>query len=150
MAKTNPPPGLSMREDLDFRTSAGAICIGCHSTFKELGYAFMPLDPVGRWMQKDPSGKPWDLSGDVATYSGVPLKFDSPSELAKDLANHPQVQGCFAQAALEWSLGRALTTEDQHLVVAVSDVAKSTGGNVPAILRAIVAAPEFTQTVAAR
>jgi hypothetical protein len=150
MAKTNPPAGLSMREDLDFRTSAGAVCIACHTTFKELGYAFMPLDPVGRWMQKDPSGKPWDLSGNVATYSGVPLKFDSPSQLAKDLATHPQVQGCFAQVALEWSLGRALTPEDQHLVVAVSDVAKSTGGNVPAILRAIVAAPEFTQTVAAR
>jgi len=150
MAKTNPPLGLSVREDLDFRTSAGAVCISCHSTFKELGYAFMPLDPVGRWMQKDPSGKPWDLSGNVATYSGVPLKFNSPNELAKNLATHPQVQGCFAQVALEWALGRALTSEDQHLVVAVSDVTKNTGGNVPAILRAIVAAPEFTQTVAAR
>jgi hypothetical protein len=150
MAKTNPPPGLSMREDLDFRTSAGEVCIACHSTFKELGYAFMPIDPVGRWMQKDPSGKPWDLSGNVATYSGVPLKFSSPSELTRDLATHPQVAGCFAQVALEWSLGRALTAEDQQLVVALHDVAKNTGGNVPAILRAIVAAPAFTQTVAAR
>jgi Protein of unknown function (DUF1588)/Protein of unknown function (DUF1592)/Protein of unknown function (DUF1585) len=150
MAKTDPPAGLSLRENLDYRTSAGAVCSSCHSSFKELGYTFLPFDPVGRWMQNDPSGKPWDLSGNVSTYSGVPLKFSSPSELAKNLGTHPQAQGCFAQVALEWSLGRALTTEDQHLAVAVSDVAKSTGGNVSAILRAIVAAPEFTNAVASR
>jgi hypothetical protein len=150
MARMDAPVGLSLRENLDYRTSAGPACIACHSQFKELGYSFMPFDPVGRWMTQDPSGKPWDLSGNVMTYSGVPLTFGSPSELAKALASHPQVQGCFAQVALEWSLGRALAAEDQHLVVALNDVAKRTGGSVVEILRAIVAAPEFVNALAPR
>jgi hypothetical protein len=150
MARMDPPAGLSLRESLDYRTSAGPACIACHSQFKELGYSFLAFDPVGRWMSQDPSGKPWELSGNVMTYSGIPLTFASPSELAKALASHPQVQGCFAQVALEWSLGRALAPEDQPLVVVLNDVAKRTGGSVVEILRAIVAAPQFVNALAPR
>lgn len=143
LAKTGAPAGLSMRESLEYKTSADAVCSGCHSQFAPLGYAFMPFDPVGRWLTQDPSGKAWDLSGSVATLRGDALAFQSPAELAQVLAASPQVQGCFSQAALEWSLGRGLTGAEAPQIVALDAVLSTNGGNVIEILKQIVSAPEF-------
>ncbi|MDX2054746.1 MAG: DUF1588 domain-containing protein, partial [Polyangiaceae bacterium] len=48
LARTDAPAGLSMRETLDYKTSAQPVCTACHATFAPLGYAFMAFDPVGR------------------------------------------------------------------------------------------------------
>ncbi len=149
-ARTNEPSGLSTRQGLEFRTSAGRVCSGCHQSFAPLGYSFLPFDPVGRWVHKDPTGKPWDLSGTIATSSGEPLRFGTPAELMRGLANHPQVLGCFAQAALQWTLGRALVTADQPMVMAINEATTKTRGNLAAIFRAIVATPGFVTVVAPR
>jgi hypothetical protein len=149
-AKENPPAGLSMREDLEFRTNAGATCAGCHSLFASLGYSFLPFDPVGRWIKQDPSGKPWDLSGQVETDSGPTLSFASPGELTEKLGGHPEAQDCFSQGALRWVLGRAPVPEEKTLVEAVRDVSRRTRGSVPAIFKTIVESPSFVQTVAQR
>jgi hypothetical protein len=142
-ARDDVPAGLSMRENLEFRTSAGRVCTGCHRTFSGLGYAFLPFDPVGRWLPADPGGKSWDLTGSVATSMGKTLTFGSTSELMGALASNPQVHGCFAQAALEWTFGRALQSRDHELVAAVDQVTRKTHGDLAAIFRAIVAAPAF-------
>lgn len=143
LVKTGEPAGLSMREGLEYRTSSDAGCRGCHSQFAPLGYAFMPFDPVGRWLTQDPSGKAWDLSGSVTTLRGDALGFQSPAELAQVLAASPQVQGCFSQAALEWSLGRGLTGAEAPQIVALDAALSTNGGNVIEILKQIVSAPEF-------
>ncbi|MDX2051785.1 MAG: DUF1588 domain-containing protein [Polyangiaceae bacterium] len=142
MTKQGEPAGLSMRQSLEFKTSA-PVCSSCHAQFAPLGFSFMAFDPVGRWVSKDPTGKPWDLSGTTSTSNGTMISFQSPAELVRALATSPQVQGCFAQAALEWSLGRGLTASDVPLVTALDAQVRKNGGNVPAILKAIVSAPEF-------
>ncbi len=142
LAKTDAPAGLSMRETLEYRTS-DAVCSSCHSQFAPLGYAFMPFDPVGRWQTQDPSGKAWDLAGSVPTLRGEALGFQSPAELAQGLAASPQVQGCFSQAALEWSLGRGLTGAEAPQIIALDAALSTNGGNVLEILKQIVSAPEF-------
>ncbi len=149
-ARTDPPAGLTMREDLDYRTSAGPTCISCHKLFAPLGYAFLPFDPVGRWVKTDPTGKPWDLAGSVPIYAGTDLAFKSPSELTKGLASQPQVHGCFAQASIAWAFGRAPIAEDHPLVVALNDVVGRAGSGVGSVLRAIVATPGFLTAVGAR
>ncbi len=145
LARQNPPAGLTQRENLDYRTSASAVCTGCHSQFAPLGYSFIAFDPIGRWQTKDPSGKPWDLSGSITTAQGAKLDFQTPADLVRAFAASPQVQGCFAQTALEWSLGRGLVASDAPVVTAIDATIKSSGGNVPNILRTIVGAPEFIQ-----
>jgi hypothetical protein len=149
MALPDLPPGATLRENYQHKISAGPVCQGCHAQFSPLGYAFLPFDPVGRWTKQDPSGRPWDLSGSIVTYSGR-LTFQSPSDLMNELGASPQVHGCFAQAALEWALGRNLIKEDENLVRAIDAVVRTTDGDVQAVLQAIVAAPEFTTAIAAR
>jgi hypothetical protein len=150
MARNDVPPGSTTRESLEYRTGA-PLCQACHSKFSQLGYAFLPFDPVGRWVTVDPpTGKPWNLGGTITFDSGRSLMFQSPSDLMTQLANEPQVRGCFGQAALRWMLGRELIEEDQDLVVTVNQVAKQTQGDVLAILRAAVSSPGFVNTTAPR
>lgn len=145
-----PPPGLTVRQSYEFRTNAGPACQSCHPLFSPLGYAFLPFDPVGRWVKQDPTGKPWDLSGSVTTYSGASLTFQSPADMMQNLAQRPQVHGCFAQAATEWMLGRHLVAEDADALMAAADTALRTRASVPALLEALVASPGFVNAVAAR
>jgi hypothetical protein len=147
-ARTDVPPGLTLRESLEYRTSVGHACTACHQTFAPLGFAFQTFDPIGRWMKQDPTGQPWDMSGTIATFSGVPISFKSPNELARALAHHPQVHGCFAQAALQWAFGRGLVQEDRELIAALDRVAKESRGSIPAIFQAIVGAPAFAHVTA--
>lgn len=149
MAKKDAPAGLSMRESLEYRVSASPVCNGCHAQFAPLGFSFIAFDPLGRWVDKDPSSKPWDLSGKVATAMGDELAFQTPADLARDAAARPQVQGCFAQTALEWSLGRGLVGADATAVAELDQLVQKSGGNVPAIMRSIVGSPEFLNVVAA-
>jgi hypothetical protein len=141
-------PGLTLRQEFEHKISAGKSCQACHAQFAPLGYAFLPFDPVGRWTT-DPTGQPWDLTGNVATYAG-PLAFASPHDLVEQLGNDAQAQGCFAQTALEWSVGRPLVTQDVASVTALDATVKQHGGDVLQVLETIVAAPQFTTAVAAR
>jgi hypothetical protein len=138
----------TIRQELEYKTS-GSTCKACHGLFAPLGYAFLPFDPVGRWMQRDPSGQAWDLGGTVETHSG-PLSFVSPSDLTAKLAGSPQVQACFAQAMLQWALGRQLAEGDEGLVAAIEREVRRAPGDIPAVFRAIVSAPEFATVVAGR
>ncbi len=150
LAKQDVPPGLTTRESLEYRTAAGPVCNACHSQFAPVGFAFLPFDPVGRWQVQDPTGKPWNLAGQIQNYDGKLIGFDSPSNLAKTFADEPQVKGCFAQVALEWSLGRTLVAEDQTQIVALNEIAQATEGGVAKLLEAIVSAPQFTTAVSPR
>jgi hypothetical protein len=150
LAKTDEPAGLTVRETLEYRTSVAGGCVACHSQFSPFGYAFLAFDPVGRWMKQDPSGKPWDLSGNVQTYSQIPLTFSSPSDLVKALASHPQVRGCFSETALRWAFGRAVIDEDASLIVALNGVANSASGGIVAIFRTIVSSPQFVNVAVPR
>ncbi len=150
MTRNDPPAGLSMREDLEYRTSAGPVCIACHSQFAPVGFSFMPFDPVGRWIKQDPSTKPWVLAGTTSLYRGDSLAFDSPSALVKNLSKEKQVYGCFAQTALQWILGRKLMQEDEPLVARLDGLAKSSSANIPKLLQTVIEDPSFSTALAAR
>jgi hypothetical protein len=149
-AREDVPAGLTLREELEYRTSAGPVCTACHQQFSPLGYSFLPFDPVGRWTKKDPSGKDWDLAGSVPSFAGRDLAFSSPSDLSQTLSSHPQVRGCFAEAALTWAFGRRPVPEDGPLVATLEQVVRKTESGVGSILRAIVASPGFLNATGAR
>jgi hypothetical protein len=144
-ARADVPPGLTLREGFEHRTNISSACSACHLQFAPLGYSFLPFDPVGRWLRKDPSGKPWDLSGAPPTYSGI-LTFMSPRDLSSRLGASPQVHGCFAQFAASWTFGRGLLQTDEALVAELDTAVKRSGGNVLDLLRTLVRSSAFATT----
>lgn len=150
MARSDPPAGMSIRQELEYRTNASPVCASCHSTFAPFGYAFLPFDPVGRWVAQDPSGKPWDVAGQVGLSTGEDLVFSDATELLSKLADHPQVHGCFAQAAVTWAFGRRPVPADQALLAAVAEASLRTSGAVPDLFRVLVTSPDFVNAVVTR
>lgn len=148
--RTNPPAGLSQREDFEYRTNAAPACTGCHASFSPLGYSFLPFDPVGRWMKRDSTGKEWNLSGSVPLTSGANLEFRTPTELMRNLSSLPQAFGCFAQSALQWAFGRRPVESDAPLLATLSDVSQQTRGGVTALFRTIVTSDGFINTALSR
>jgi hypothetical protein len=147
-ARNDVPAGATMRESLEYRTSP-PVCAACHSLFAPIGYAFLPMDPVGRWQKVDTTGKPWNLAGQIETASGSALKFTSPSDLMQRLAESKQAQGCFAQAAVQWAFGRKLVDEDGDLIKRLNELVKRNGASVREVFATIVTSPEFTTSIAA-
>lgn len=141
------PAGSSAIEELKYKTNAGPVCLGCHLQFNDLGFAFMPFDPLGRWEQEDPNlMAAWtDLHGKIPTFRGQELNFSSPSDLSARFSQDPQVLGCFAQASMEWVLGRELIPQEKSSVEAINNIAQTTNGKIYDIFKAIVASPEFTR-----
>ena len=144
--KENSPDDLSFTAELRFRTDAGPACSACHAVFNELGFTHSPFDPHGRWVQEDPTGQDWQLSGSVPTFGGDTWTFDSASDVNAQFAVDPQVRGCFAQAAIESAFGRALVADDEAFAARVNAVAQAGRGDIKETFRAIVAAPEFVFT----
>jgi hypothetical protein len=144
-ARKDPPAGLTQRETLEYVTSAEQVCSNCHAQFAPMGYAFLPLDPIGRWQAEDPNGSAWDVTGEVPSSDGDWLEFASPTDLGIQLGEHPQVLGCFTQAAAQWSFGRRLVPEDAPLVERLNELSQKSIGNFSEVFQGLVSSPEFIQ-----
>ena len=63
-----------------------------------LGFTLENFDAVGRYRDKE-HGKPIDASGGYETRAGTTAKFTGASELAKFLADSPEVHAAFVDPA---------------------------------------------------
>lgn len=88
-------PNLSTRERVALQTKPAA-CGGCHSVMNPLGFALENFDAVGRFRDKD-ADKPVDAAGSYFTRSGDTAKFAGAQELARFLADSPEVAETFVE-----------------------------------------------------
>ncbi len=88
-------PNLTTRERVLLQTKPAA-CAGCHTVMNPLGFALENFDAVGRYRDKE-NGKALDVSGSYDTRAGTSVKFKGAKELAKFLAESPEVSDAFAQ-----------------------------------------------------
>ena len=86
-------PGLTTRERVALQTKAVA-CAGCHTVMNPLGFSLENFDAVGRYREKD-RDKAVDVSGSYDTRAGTTAKFTGAKELAKFLADNPEVHAAF-------------------------------------------------------
>jgi hypothetical protein len=98
-------PGASLREKLSAtKTAPGPQCLCMPTRIRSASdYAFLPFDPgraVG--LTHDPVRKPWDSRRNwgLTTLFRSAGRSTSAHELVARFGAHPQVHGCFAQAAL--------------------------------------------------
>jgi hypothetical protein len=86
-------PNLTTRERVSLQTKPAACAI-CHEVMNPLGFALENFDAVGRYREMEKS-KPVDASGSYETRSGETAKFRGARELAKFLAESPEVHAAF-------------------------------------------------------
>ena len=87
-------PNLTTRERVALQTKPQA-CMGCHTVINPLGFTLETFDAIGRYREQD-RGKPVDAVGAYQTREGKTVTFAGARELAKFLAQSPEVHAAFA------------------------------------------------------
>jgi len=86
-------PDLTTRERVSLQTKPAA-CASCHGVMNPLGFTLEHFDAVGRYREKD-RAKEVDPSGAYETRGGDMVKFAGAGELARFLADSPEVHTAF-------------------------------------------------------
>jgi len=87
-------PKLTTRQRVELQTRP-AECAKCHAVMNPLGYPLEQFDAVGRFRLVD-NGQPVDSTGQYETRHGQIVRFQNAQELARFLANNPEVDQAFA------------------------------------------------------
>ncbi|HSQ54109.1 MAG TPA: DUF1592 domain-containing protein, partial [Gemmata sp.] len=88
-------PDLTTRERVSLQTKPAA-CAACHGIMNPLGFTLENFDAVGRYRERE-HGKHVDATGAYETRAGTIAKIDGAKELARFLANSPEVHKTFAE-----------------------------------------------------
>ena len=88
-------PNLSTRERVSLQTKPQA-CMSCHMVINPLGFTMEHYDAVGRYRERD-HDKPIDATGAYQARSGELVTFKGVRDLAKFLADSPEVHEAFAE-----------------------------------------------------
>jgi cytochrome c553 len=88
-------PSLTTRERVSLQTKPAA-CASCHAVMNPLGFPLENFDAVGRYRDKD-RDKPIDPTGTYETRAGTIAKINGAKELAKLVAESPEVHEAFAE-----------------------------------------------------
>jgi len=143
-----PTEGQTLREELEAITSADG-CSGCHSRISPPGFAFLPFDPIGRYLPTDKAGRPWDTKGElIVPDQAETAPFDGVSELSVVLADSQVVTHCAAKRLFRWSYGRfEQDGADDEAVAALQAVADSSETAAFELIRAVVSDPKFSRVL---
>ncbi len=134
---------LTLREYLD-QTTAPAACQSCHQHIGPPGYAFLSFDPLGRYVEADVRGRPFDTRGEL-TLKDSTLKFEGAADMSRQLAAHPDTARCVARRLFRWTYGHFEADEDQTHLASLEEVSVSKLGSVRALLTAIVSSKSFVR-----
>lgn len=94
--------GLTTRERVTLQTSP-AMCVKCHSMINSLGFSLEQFDAVGRFRESE-LGKPVDAEGSYLTRDGQEVRFQGARELARFLAESPEVHQAFTDRLFQYML----------------------------------------------
>ncbi len=87
-------PKLTTRQRVELQTRP-AECAKCHAVMNPLGFPLEHFDAVGRFRPQD-NGQPVDPSGQYETRNGQIVRFQNAQDLARFLANSPEMDQAFA------------------------------------------------------
>jgi mono/diheme cytochrome c family protein len=90
-------PKLTTRERVALQTSP-QNCATCHAVINPLGFTLEGFDAAGRLRAAD-RGKPVDTTGAYHTRDGADVTFAGPADLARFLADSPEVHAAFVEQA---------------------------------------------------
>jgi hypothetical protein len=105
------PPNSTGRQRLTIH--ATAACAGCHALFDGIGFALENYDAVGQYRTTE-YGQTIDPSGSLPLPSqgDEPIDFVNFVDMVDQLAEKPDIYGCFAQQFAAYASGRDIPELD--------------------------------------
>jgi hypothetical protein len=134
-------PGLPTRERWA-RHSRDAACSACHRLLDPIGFGFEAYGPDGRYRLAE-GGRAIDASGEILDGADAAGRFTGVVELGKKLAASETVRECLATQLFRYTYGRAEHPDDRCALGALQAGFKAAGGNLRALVLAVVSGENF-------
>jgi hypothetical protein len=151
-----PPPGVDISQPtapagsgpvtnrtLFEQRTAPTYCQACHASLNGFGFGFEEYDAAGHFRTTD-DGLPVDATGTI-TGTDVDGPFDGAIDLSRKLAGSQIVHACATQELVRYALGRAPVAAEAPTVAALAQTFFASGGDLRALLAAIVMTPTFRE-----
>lgn len=130
---------MTLRERTELHRS-NPVCANCHKVLDPIGFGLENFDAIGRWRDRDGSGKPIDAAGELPGGE----HFSSPKDLKAILAGRTDAL-CrnMVEKLLAYALGRRLEGYDEIVVDnLVQDIAGD-GYRMQTLIRSVVTSYPF-------
>jgi hypothetical protein len=127
------------QQELAMHRATTSPCMNCHSQFDRFGLLLEAFDPIGR--ERTNTTGPIDFTG-LTPLDGV---INNPSELAAQLVDDKLFTTCLAQRMLAYTLSTAQDDSTACSASTLMPAFEQGGGNIKALVSAIVAQPMFSQ-----
>ena len=137
------PPGSGPQTNrmlFEARTAPG-FCQGCHAGLNGFGFGFEHYDAAGHYQTTDDT-LPVDATGKISG-TDVDGPFDGAIALSEALARSQVVHDCATTELVRFALGRAPADVEGPMVAALAKGFLQSGGDLRALLVAMVLAPSF-------
>lgn len=136
----SPDPDATTRELFEQHAEDPA-CAGCHALIDGIGLGFEGYDGIGAYRDEE-NGMPVDQSGELVA-TDVDGPFDGVVEFAHALAGSQQVRECVSHQWFRYAFGRVEGERDACSLDVLTDAFEQSGGDIRALLLAIVETDAF-------
>jgi len=134
------PNGLTVTEQLELHREA-EMCSSCHIRIDPFGIALQNFDPVGKWRDLDPAGKPVDAKGVLKDGSSLDGIAGLKRYLKED--RRDKVTDTFCRKLVGYLLGRATGPGDARLIDEMKSALEANDLRFTSALDAVLASPQF-------
>lgn len=133
----------TMRERVTAHTGPGTCGASCHgSVINPVGFAYEHYDALGRWRDQD-HGMAIDATGHYG-FGRAPTSYDGAVEFARVMSGQFDVHRCYGEHWLEYTYGRATSSDDDALLYRVALASRRGELDVLELLTELVTSPSFT------
>lgn len=136
-----PDPRSSTRARYEAHRSNPA-CASCHELMDPIGFTFERYDAIGRHRLED-AGAAIDARGSITGTRSTDGELEGAVELARALAESPDVSRCFTEQMWQFAFRRTEVPADACSIAEAHAAFTSSGGDVRALLLAIVRTDAF-------
>ncbi|WP_169791440.1 DUF1592 domain-containing protein [Sandaracinus amylolyticus] len=138
--------GPRTNRELFAQRTSSALCQGCHVRLDGIGFGLEHYDAAGVWRDVE-VGVAIDTAGALHG-TDVDGPFDGALELSRRLATSRDVHACYTRRWLQFVRGRPADASEQFLLAELEERFAESGGDVRALMLAIVTHPSFARRTA--
>ena len=130
---------MTLRERTELHR-ANPVCANCHQVLDPIGFGLENFDAIGRWRDRDSSGKPIDASGELPRGE----HFSSPKDLKVIIARRTDaLSRNLVEKLLAYALGRRLEGYDEIVVDNLVQEVAEDGYRMQTLIKSVVTSYPF-------